>query len=306
MRVDGEGKPHGGALVVDLQTGGRYGIVDAIVNVEILGAENRAHAAAAHVRLIRQNERGGKLAHGLASALVVIADRGNHRSDLVGRHAELVENTHGHRRAALRMPHAVDEIADVVHIPRDLHELDLTGGIAHRLQNIGRRFRHRRDVRKAVFGVAERLQGSVRMTDVGFDVFVVPYRIESNHAYIIPYFLQILRIFAEKFFDKKNFSTDAEDAQDKFNGKPECNQAKQENIQTFFGEQLSVKEHKQRKDGDGGKHEVQSECLCKVQSQDREPCAGQPAPGARNARQRQKGALPTERISDQREDKQNR
>ena len=82
-----------------------------------------AHAAAAHVALVGEYERGGDLVDGRAGTLVVVADGGDDLGDLLGWHAHVVEYAEGHHRAGERMLVAVDGVADVVHVAGDFGKL---------------------------------------------------------------------------------------------------------------------------------------------------------------------------------------
>ena len=62
--------------------------------------------------------------------VVVVADGRAHGCDLIRGHAQLVQNTERHHRAALGMVDAVDDVADVVHIPGDPRQLLHAPGIA--------------------------------------------------------------------------------------------------------------------------------------------------------------------------------
>ena len=116
-----------------------------------------AHATAAHIRFIRQNQRRRHGTDRHAGALVVVTNGRRHLGDILRRHPQLVQNTERHDGAALGMIHPVDQVADVVEITRDLHQLHLPVGVAHGFENIPPRSRHPGHVGKAVFGIAQRL-----------------------------------------------------------------------------------------------------------------------------------------------------
>ena len=161
-----------GLALVDLQLGLGDGIVHPVMDVEgalVLVADT----AAAHVGLIRQNERGGHGAYGSAGALVVVADGGDDLRDLLGGQVHVVQDAEGHDGPALGVVDAVDQVADVVEIARDLGQLHLTGGIAQGLQDIAAVLRHEAHVGKAVLGKAQRDEGLVCLFNIGTDVGIL-------------------------------------------------------------------------------------------------------------------------------------
>ena len=139
-----------------------------------LGKFRVAHPAAAHVRLVGQDEgrRNGVDRH--AGALVVIADGRHDGGDVLRLRPHVLEDAKGHHGAALRVVHPVDEVADVVQIACNLAQLHLPLRIAQRLQQVFHRLGHMRHMRKAVLGKAqchERLIGKGDIRSYFFTVF---------------------------------------------------------------------------------------------------------------------------------------
>ena len=75
----------------------------------------------------------------------------------------------------------VDDVSDIVQIARDLRQLRIALGKAHRDQDVVRGLRDLADMRKAVLGVAQSDQRLVRFADVGLDGFVSFDFIKCNH-----------------------------------------------------------------------------------------------------------------------------
>lgn len=87
MRVDRQLQLDERAVLVDLQRGLFYGVIHAVVDVE----RRRvliAHAAAAHIGLVREDEGGRDGVDRHAGALVVVADGRDDRRDVLGPEAE--------------------------------------------------------------------------------------------------------------------------------------------------------------------------------------------------------------------------
>ena len=156
---------------VDLQLGLGHGIVHPVVHIEA-GNVLIAHTAAAHIRLIGQNQRRCQLIHRLTGPLVVVADRRDDQGDLLRRKTHLVQQAECHDGAALAVIHPVDQIADVVQIAGDLAQLHHALRVAQRLQDIPRLFRHQCDMSEAVLGKAQGDQRGVGLRDIGADYFV--------------------------------------------------------------------------------------------------------------------------------------
>ena len=83
---------------------------------------------------------------------------------------QMVQQAEGHHRPALRMVDAVDQVANVVEVGRDLDQLHLPRGVPQRLQNILAVGRHQSHVGKAVLGKAPDQQGLVGLGDIGADL----------------------------------------------------------------------------------------------------------------------------------------
>ena len=95
----------------------------------------------------------------------------------------MIKQTEGHDRTALRVLHAVDQVADVVQVAGDFGKLDLVRVVFKLAKDIRCRFGHARDVRKAVLGKAKRAQGFVRLLNIGSDFRAVPQLIVRDHPF---------------------------------------------------------------------------------------------------------------------------
>ena len=112
------------------------------------------YAGRPYVRLICKDQRRRNIADRDTGSLVVIANGGNHFSNLVGSHLHPIQNPERHHRSRLRVIDPIDQIADVVEITCDFGQL--CGAIVETelLQEISGSFRNSRDVSKAMLGVA--------------------------------------------------------------------------------------------------------------------------------------------------------
>ena len=172
MRINGQLELDERMRLVDLQLRLCDGVIHAVMDIE-RGNIRVADTAAADVGLVRQNERRRHRIDRHAGALVVIADGRRDECDLLRLEAHVVENAEGHDRAALAVIDAVDQIADVVEIARDLRQLHHPLRIAQRLQDIACLFRNSSHMRKAVLREAKGAQGSVGLRDIGMDRLVL-------------------------------------------------------------------------------------------------------------------------------------
>ena len=89
---------------------------------------------------------------------------------------------------------AVDHIADVVQIARNLRQLGGTLRISERQQNIARLPRHLADMREAVLCEAKHPQRVVGLAYVCFDLLVFKDLLKSNHQVVSISFICFLFI----------------------------------------------------------------------------------------------------------------
>ena len=64
--------------------------------------------------------------HREGRAFIVVANGRAHGGNFVRAHAQLIQNTKGHHRAALRVVNPIDDVADIVKISRDPGQLSLS------------------------------------------------------------------------------------------------------------------------------------------------------------------------------------
>ena len=119
-------------ILVDLQFRLGHRIVDSVMDIK-LAAVLVAHPAAADVGFVRQNQRRRHGTDRRTCPLVVVANGSDHLGNVQGVHMQMVQQAEGHHRPALRMVDAVDQVANVVEVGRDLDQLHLPGGVPQRL-----------------------------------------------------------------------------------------------------------------------------------------------------------------------------
>ena len=110
----------------------------------------------------------------------MIANGGNHRCHLVGRHAHVIQYTHRHECAGLCMVVTVDNIANVVHIACNPRNFKVFLAVIELLQNFSRHRCHVGHVGKAVLGKAHPHQGAVRFFNIGADGGIVFHIFKFN------------------------------------------------------------------------------------------------------------------------------
>ena len=98
-----------------------------------------AHAVAAYIRLVCQNQRRGNRVHRGSRLFVVVADCRDDGRDFVGLHAHIAQNRHRHNRAVVRMIGSVHTVSDIVHIARNACQLHRPRRIIQLFQNLCRR-----------------------------------------------------------------------------------------------------------------------------------------------------------------------
>ena len=155
-------------FLIDFQQGFGDGVIHTVMDIK--GSRVPvSDAASSDVRFVREDQRRRQRVDRHAGSFVVIADGRDDGCHILGRAAQPRQNLEGHHRAALRVVDAVDQIADIVQIARNLGKLHRVRVIAKRLKNVTRRFRHVGHVGKAVFRITERNQRLVGLADVGTD-----------------------------------------------------------------------------------------------------------------------------------------
>ena len=149
-----------------------------------------AHARLAHICLVGDDDRSSDSVDRIGVWLVVVADGGDHSSDVLRLHAHVIENAHRHQRARLRVVVAVDDVADVVHIASNARDLNVVLGILQLLEDLSSHRRHMRHMRKAVLSEAHSHERAIRFFNVDADRLIVFYIFKFNLQIIIS-FLQI-------------------------------------------------------------------------------------------------------------------
>ena len=171
MGIDRQLQLDQGMRFVDLQLRFGHRIVYPVVDIKRRGILI-IHPVAPHIAFIRQDQCGGHWAYRHAGAFIVVADGGNNNGDLLRGKAQVIQNTERHHGAALAVVHPVHQVSDIVQIPCDFGKLHRALRVSQRLQDITRFFRHERYMGKAVLGIAQRHQRSVRLPDIGINRFV--------------------------------------------------------------------------------------------------------------------------------------
>ena len=169
-------------------------------------------AAAAHIRLVGQNQRCGDRIDRKCGGFVMVADGGDDSRDIFRIRAHLVKNPERHDRAALRVIDSVDNIADIMQVSRHARKLCLTFAVSEHPKDAAGAVRYLDDVGEAVFRIAKRDERFVRFQNVGSDRFIIPQILISNfHIFVIlicckiccniysgssfiPYFLRLFKI----------------------------------------------------------------------------------------------------------------
>ena len=172
MGIDRQFQLDDGVLLIDFEQRLADGIVDPVMDVKG-GDVGVAHAAAAHIGFIGQNQSGSHSVDRHAGALIVVSDGGDHGSHIRRIHPQIVQNPECHDGAGLGVVHPVDQVADIVQIGGHLDQLNVVLGITQRLQDIFGVGSHIGHMGKAVLGVAQRLQGVVCALDVRFNLFIL-------------------------------------------------------------------------------------------------------------------------------------
>ena len=138
-------------------------------------AVRRAHPGAPDIGFVGDYERSGDRGHWGCSALVVVADSGNYERYLVCRHAEVVQQTESHYRAALGVVYAVYHVADVVHICGNFSEFAGALLVAQRGQYHVCRRRSALHMRVGMLRVSDGAERCVGVVDVCLYIFVATY-----------------------------------------------------------------------------------------------------------------------------------
>jgi hypothetical protein len=132
-----------------------------------------AQQMAADIGFICQNHGGGDRVYGDAGAFVVIADGGYDGCHIGGVAVHIVKNAPGHDCAGLGMILPVHQIADIVEIAGDLHQLHLVLGSAQGLKNISGSLRHLGHMGETVLRIAQGRQRPVRHRDIGANLCIL-------------------------------------------------------------------------------------------------------------------------------------
>lgn len=111
-------------MFVDFDDALLDGEVDAVVLVE-----GRcifiAHTGLTHVGLISDDDGRGDSVDWVGIRFVMVANGGDDSGDIFRLHAHVIENTHCHKRACLRMVMTIDDVADVVHIASNARDFNV-------------------------------------------------------------------------------------------------------------------------------------------------------------------------------------
>ena len=146
--------------------------IDSIVNIKC-SRSNISYTGTSYVALVSYNQSRRNRIYRNARSFIVISYSSHHGSDLIGRHAEMIQNSECHERTALRVVNSVYKITYVVQISCDSRELNLPFRITERGEDVRGILRNLTHVGKAVLGKAESPQGLVRLGYISLNVFVI-------------------------------------------------------------------------------------------------------------------------------------
>ena len=180
-RIDGQFQTDNLARRVDKHLALGRGIVDAIVDVEILEGVG-LNAAAVDVGFVGDIERGRDRRRGVAPLLFVVADSVGDDGSLVRRHPQARKHAQGDEAAALRVAFAVDYVADVVEIAGDGRQFGNAFGVIGFEQDGAGGFGDAGGMAGAVFGVAQNAQVSIRVVNENANFLISTHLFQSNHA----------------------------------------------------------------------------------------------------------------------------
>ena len=168
-------------LLVKFQMAVRHRVIHPVVDVQRHGGLV-PHSGTANVGFVGQNQRRRKGAHRLAGAFVVVADGRDNGGNFLRRKVHSVKDAERHHRAALAVIDPVHNVADIVEISGDLHQLHGSLRIAQRFQNPSGRLSDPCHMLEAVFRKSKGFQRCIRLIDVHPDRFVL-FHLFVSHCF---------------------------------------------------------------------------------------------------------------------------
>ena len=132
-----------------------------------------AHAVAAHIGFVRQNQCGGHCVHRVGGLLIVVPDGGDDGRHFIGGRPHLVQDAESHDRTALGVVVPVDDIADVMHPACDGGQFRGTCVVAEGEQDLAGQRGNTPRMGIAVLRIPQRGQAFVCFADVAVDLFAL-------------------------------------------------------------------------------------------------------------------------------------
>ena len=170
-------------FVVNGEEGAFHGEIHSVVNVRKADVRDVVFdAALMHVRLVGNDQCGRDIRYGLAVLLVVVADGHHDLRGAYGAHTHTRKDLIREDGARLRVIFAVDAVADVVQIARDLCQADALFVLSERAQKFARPLAYDPRVPAGMFGKPERLDLLFAHFHDRFDLAILPER-RHRHAH---------------------------------------------------------------------------------------------------------------------------